>query len=264
MCDQSIDYFSNSVERSPMTHSSEKSSPILILGCGYVGTAVSKKFSNVKCTRKSNFELGKRETWNPEILSVPPHGIVLWTFPAASTEEEEALAVELYDRFFQKIQVVIYGSTSSYKVLKPDDWITEENELDLSQFRTRTEERLRQKGACILQLAGIFGPGRNPIRWYQQGLIQTGLSYLNLIHLQDIVSVTEKVFQKNEVWGNRFILSNGKPKTHLEITEILKKTGQLSSEFSIPLIGKINSKKVSSSKIKKLFSLTDNDFIDFP
>ena len=165
----------------------------LILGCGYVGNAVKDQFPDARFTHRNIFDLNNRKTWSSEVLSVAPGGTVLWTFPAASTLEEEALAVELYETFFQGLRVVVYGSTSAYRVQQEDEWVTEETELDLGQIRARTEEKLREKGACILHLAGIFGPGRDPLRWYERGLIQAGLSYLNLIHVQDIVSVTAQI-----------------------------------------------------------------------
>ena len=134
----------------------------------------------------------------------------------------------------------------------------------MEQVRTRTEEALRKRGACILQLAGIFGPERDPVSWYQRGLIRTGLAYLNLIHLRDIVSITQRILEIQHVAGERFNLSNGDPKTHLEIVENLKKAGRLPPEFSIPAIQKVGSKKVSNEKIKKLLSLENKDFVGFP
>jgi nucleoside-diphosphate-sugar epimerase len=237
---------------------------LLILGCGYVGSAIAEQFPNARSTHRNIFELSRRENWKNEILRPFSNGIILWTFPAASTLEEEALAIELYDTFFRGFKVFIYGSTSSYLVQHEDEYVTEETPLAMSQVRTRTEERLRQRGACILQLSGIFGPGRDPVNWYERGLIRSGLSYLNLIHLQDIVSITKRIFDSNRVSGERFNLSNGRPRTHMEIVELLKKSGRLPKEFLLPELRKSGSKRVRNDKLKAFLSLTDDDFTDFP
>lgn len=240
------------------------SSQLLILGCGYVGNEVLRQYPQARFTRRSSFELSKRNTWNESVLTLPPGGVVLWTFPAACSDDEESLAIELFDRFFHSNRVVIYGSTSSYLVASQGEWVTEETPLNMSQVRTRTEEKLRKKGACILQLAGIWGPGRNPIQWYEKGYIKTGLSYLNLIHLRDIVSITQRIFSLEKAFGNRFNLSNGKPKTHIEIADTLKRRSLLTYDFSIPLVSKMDSKRVSNEKIRKICHLNENDFIQFP
>lgn len=237
---------------------------LLILGCGYVGSEVLRQYPQARFTRRSSFELSKRNTWNESVLTLPPDGIVLWTFPAACSDDEESIAIELFDRFFHSHRVVIYGSTSSYLVSSQDEWVTENTPLNMSQVRTRTEEKLRQKGACILQLAGIWGPGRNPIQWYEKGYIKAGLSYLNLIHLRDIASITMRIFFLEKVFGERFNLSNGTPKTHIEIVDRLKDRGILTHDFSIPCVNKIDSKRVSNEKIRKICNLNENDFIHFP
>ncbi len=242
-----------------------KSNPensLLILGRGYVGSAVDQAVSGARWTRKGDFELGRRETWKKSVLD--GNEKILWTFPAASTPDEEAWALELYDTFFKNSSVVVYGSVSAYPVAKPGEWVTEETPLDMTQVRVRTEERLRERGACILQLAGIFGPGRDPVNWYQRGWIQAGLSYLNLIHLQDIVSVTLRILEHPQSSGERFNVSNGSPKTHFEIVEALKAIGKLPVQFSLPAIQKTDSKKVSHDKLKQFLSLHSEDFIQFP
>jgi hypothetical protein len=49
--------------------------------------------------------------------------------------------------------------------------------------RYEIEDSLRKEGATILYLGGIYGPGRDPINWYQKGWVSNGETYLNLIHV---------------------------------------------------------------------------------
>lgn len=237
---------------------------VLILGRGYVGTALSQRLPRAQWTRRDTFDLRQPSTWenHRQLFSSSQH--VIWTFPAASNATEEQLALDFFDEFLSHAQVLIYGTTSAYLVKTRHEWITEGSTLDLSQVRTRTEESLRSKGACILHLSGIFGPHRDPLAWYQKGLIRSRSSYLNLIHVNDIVHVTEKLIQRSDKRGQRFNLSNGKPKTHQQITEELKEMNLLPPEFELPSLEVPTSKRVSSSKIRDFLSLSDSDFIDFP
>jgi nucleoside-diphosphate-sugar epimerase len=237
---------------------------LLILGRGYVGKAILEQCPHARWTTTSTFHLSNRASWKNEHLLMKPGDMVVWTFPAASTREDEDLAYEFYDAFLREMKVIIYGSTSSYVVHEKDEWVTESTTLNMNHIRTRTEETLRQKGACIVHLAGIFGPGRDPCQWYKKGLIHAGLSYLNLIHLQDIVSITMKLLACPDISGERYNLSNGRPQTHQQIVELLKKCDLLDAEFVLPEIDKIDSKRVSNRKIKDLLSLTDENFHYFP
>jgi hypothetical protein len=238
--------------------------PILILGCGYVGKAFLEQFPNAQFSHRDTFDLSRKESWNPKLLRRPPNSFVFWTFPVAATLNEQKLALELYQSYFTNVRTIILGTVSSYHVQFPDEIITEASPLHLDQVRTQTEEELRKQGACLVRLAGIFGPGRNPLSWYLNGKIQTGLSYLNLIHVRDIVQITKKLFENGPIAGESFNLSNGSFKTHYSIVEELKQLGKLSPQFSLPLQKRADSKRVSNLKIKKYLSLNDGDFVDFP
>ena len=237
---------------------------VLILGRGYVGNFLSQRLPHAHWTRRDTFHLSRPSTWKNHHLLFSSSQHVIWTFPAASHDSEEKLALDFFDEFLSHAQVLIYGTTSAYKVRTQDEWITEESPLDLTQVRTRTEESLRKKGACILHLSGIFGPHRDPLTWYQRGLIRSGSSYLNLIHVNDIVNVTEKLIARDDKKGQRFNLSNGRPKTHQQIIEELKNKHLLPPEFNLPRLEVPSSKRISSAQIKKFLSLSDSEFIDFP
>jgi nucleoside-diphosphate-sugar epimerase len=241
---------------------------MLILGRGYVGSEVAKNSPGSQSTNRLAFDLSQKKTWNPALLLAPQHQNVLWTFPAAAQPEEEDLAYELYETYFKNRKVILYGSTSAYQVRKPGELVTEETPLDLESLRTRTEENLRKKGVCILHLAGIFGPERDPLQWYLRGMIKAGRSYLNLIHLKDIAYCTLKLFEMDDdrLRGQRLNLANGFFKTHNDIVHQLKASGKLPGDFTLPDLEKLESKRVSNRKIREFLDLDFKKypFIDFP
>ena len=247
-----------------MMHSLKSSRSVLILGQGYVGTHLLRDFPHAQSTRRSTFELARPETWEQNEELFRASQLVIWTFPAASNELEEHLATQFFDLHLSHARVIIYGTTSAYRVQKKDEWVDETTALDMTQVRTRTEEKLRQKGACIVHLSGIFGPGRLPLNWYLRGLIQSASSYLNLIHVDNIVSITEKMTHLSHIEGQRFNLSNGKPKTHDQIVLELKALKLLPEHYALPAIERADSKRVSNAKIKSLLNLSDSDFIEYP
>jgi hypothetical protein len=238
---------------------------LLILGRGYVGSAMATLYPDCLSTRRTDFDLSKPDLWNESLLTLPKGSHVLWTFPAASTLEESEYAVMLFDRFFQYRKVILLGTTSCYQApYEVDGWVTEKSPLQLDQIRTHTEEELRKRGACVLSLSGIFGPDRDPARWYERGLIKTGLSYLNLIHQADIASVAGRLFQSDRIKGERFNLSNGHPKLHQEIVAELQALGRLSQEISLPKKSKPGSKRVSHQKIVDWLEIEPDSLINYP
>lgn len=237
---------------------------MLVLGKGYVGSALLNRFPNARFTNRKIFELKDRATWKNDVLSVKEGEEVVWTFPAAQSLEEADLALELYETYFKKAKTIIFGSTNSYQTQNRGELVTEDTPLKLEDLRTQTEEKLRVRGACIVHLAGIFGPGRDPLDWYLKKRIHSGRSYLNLIHLDDIVNWTTKILGSKDLSCRRLNLSNGYFKTHLEIVQNLKKLQLLPENYYLPAIDQDGSKKVSNHGVRQFLSTFNYSFIDFP
>ena len=105
----------------------------LILGTGYVGTYFLEAFPNSFWTSRKPaesrptqsltaesqktlndpiyFSLNDRESWK----NLPDCKNVLWTF-AIRDATEEALALELYDSYLAHKNLIVYSSTSAYKI----------------------------------------------------------------------------------------------------------------------------------------------------
>lgn len=248
----------------------------LVLGMGFVGEwfckthtlsqATSRNPSGIKSSKLASgqqlieFQLSRRETWK----NIPAISNVLWTFPAASDPEEVNCAVEFFSTVLLGRNVLVLGSTSAYESFHSDEKITEESKLKMEDPRVKAEENIRQLGASVLHLAGIFGENRDPLSWVQRGMIKNGASYVNLIHVRDILRTAEAWF-KNPLASERLNLSNGKPKRWNQIVEELKVMKELSLDFKLPESWPPQgSKQIVIGKICLRLGLEAEDFLDFP
>jgi len=193
------------------------SADFLILGEGYTGTTLRKLLvktypqSKIHSTKRQNtkiiFDLEKEDSWK----NLPTAKNIFWTFHAKDKEK----AKKLFRLHFRNARVVVISTTSHF--LAGDDVeVTETTPIDLSLPRVQAEEALREEGATILHAAGIYGPNRNPLDWYQQGRITDLNKYLNLIHVDDL-SQALILAAKNGGKSQRFIAADGQPKLWSEI-----------------------------------------------
>lgn len=194
----------------------------VILGGGYVGQRLAERLdapmthrSREKCTGDNtiHFDLNDTGTWD----NLPQATNMIWTFPAAPLELVQAF----YQTKLTNIErLFVYASTSCYITQQPNQKIAENCELDLSKARVTGEEWLRRQGATILVLAGIYGPNRHPLDWLKKGLIKTPDKRVNLIHVDDIVAITERLLKDNRsLRGERFNLADGHPMLWRDIAE---------------------------------------------
>jgi len=207
--------------------------PTIILGTGYSGrhladalTATSRPFfatsrepeknlSHVQAGRRMKFDLEQPSTW----LNLPARADLIWCFPATPLEQVQAFARAL-DAPARRM--VVLGSTSAYEAsdhsaVYPPSWIDESTPLDLSKSRVQGEEYLREHhGAILLRVAGIYGPGRNPLDWIRQGRIGPSRKYVNLIHVEDLAAICLAAIEKGKP-GEAYNISDGTPRTWEEI-----------------------------------------------
>lgn len=229
--------------------------PLLILGAGYVGRSLQAAHADAVATHRPGTPLGPRElpfdlTQPASWLGLPTAGAdVVWTFPARPIDQVEAF---YYAKLAACRTLIVLGSTSAYRVTTPDELVTEETALDLTQPRVQGEEWLRARGATILQLAGIFGPGRRPLTWLQKGLIKNGRKTVNLIHVDDIVAAVEAC-RRTPQPGERINVSNGHAPAWRALVAHYRATGELPADFSLPEADPgLENKRVANEKLRSL------------
>lgn len=207
---------------------------LTILGAGYTARFLlpqaSRRYGQVLATsrdpdrnlrhlapdRRIQFDLSRRDTWR----HLPPESDVLWCFPA--------MPLDLVLEFAGTLpplsrRIVVLASTSAYKIgissEYPPPWIDETAPVDLIKPRVQGEEFLRHTyGAIVLRVAGIYGPGRNPLDWIRTGRVGPSRKYVNLIHVEDLASICLTALELGKA-GEVYNVSDGTPRTWREICE---------------------------------------------
>lgn len=230
--------------------------PPTILGAGYVGQALLRRFPAAAATRRQAmppalaFDLRDPATWNNPPLA---NRTVVWTFPA----EPLALVQAFFAAHLQDAAgLIVLGSTSAYRAPdtadSPAATVTEASPLDLNQPRVQGEEWLREHGATVLRLAGIFGPGREPVRWLEKGLIKDGAKLVNLIHVDDIVAVIAHLIAHPRP-GARVNVANGESPAWRELVARFRADKRLSPDFTLPESGpREHGKRVDTGRLRRI------------
>lgn len=215
---------------SPTGHSDR---PLIVLGCGYTGLYIIQltlkrgtsawatsrnpalQLAAVSFPQRLEFDLARPETWE----HLPTGADLVWCFPATPLS-----AVQIWaDRQHSRInRLVVLSSTSAYEVSDhsteyPPPWIDESAPIDLTKPRVQGEEYLRNElGAIVLRVAGIYGPGRNPLEWIKSGRVGSSRKYVNLIHVEDLAAICLLALDKGKL-GEAYNVSDGQPHTWNEI-----------------------------------------------
>lgn len=210
------------------------SDTLVILGSGYTARFVlqraSSLYTNVFATSRTPnrhpahlpaeqrlyFDLAVPQSWH----NIPPRADWLWCFPAVPLDLVQQFAATLPANTHR---VVVLGSTSAYDIDRsaayPPPWIDETAPIDWTKPRVQGEEFLRtQCGATVLRVAGIYGPGRNPIEWISTGRVGPSRKFVNLIHVEDLAAVCLLALQQG-VPGEIYNVSDGTPRTWKEICD---------------------------------------------
>ena len=165
--------------------------------------------------QRLQFDLEQPSTWG----NIPAGADLIWCFPATPPGQVQAFARTL-DTPARRL--VVLGSTSAYdtpsqSIVYPPPWIDESAPLDLSKQRVQGEEYLREHhGAIVLRVAGIYGPGRNPLDWVRSGRVSPYRKYVNLIHAEDLAAICLLALEKGKP-GEAYNVSDGTPRTWNEI-----------------------------------------------
>jgi len=220
-----------------MNSTPQKNTALTILGAGYVGQALLRRFPAAAATRRQAmppalaFDLRDPVSWNNPPLA---NHTVVWTFPAEPPALVQAFSAA---RLQDAAGLIVLGSTSAYRVPdaadSPPVSVTEASPLDLNQPRVQGEEWLRERGATVLRLAGIFGPGREPVGWLRKGLIKDGAKLVNLIHVDDIVAVIAELLAHPRP-GERINVADGEPVSWRELAARFRRDGRIPPDFTLP------------------------------
>ena len=175
--------------------------------------------SHIQPDQRIRFDLAQQSTWK----NIPTDTDLLWCFPATPLELVEQFAAKLTPC---SRRLVVLGSTSAYagegSSAYPPAWIDETAPIDLTQPRVSGEEFLRTRSAAvILRVAGIYGPGRNPLDWIKKGRVGLSRKYVNLIHVEDLATICLAALERGTP-GEAYNVSDGIPRTWKDICRFAK------------------------------------------
>lgn len=164
----------------------------------------------VPAAQRIRFDLSQPDTW----ANIPHNADLLWCFPATPLELVQPFAATLNA---SSRRLVVLGSTSAYDLGDGQDypplWTDETASIDLTKPRVQGEEFLRKDyGAIVLRVAGIYGPGRNPIDWIRKGRVGPSRKYVNLIHVTDLASICLFALERGTA-GETYNVTDGQPRT---------------------------------------------------
>lgn len=213
-----------------------RTTPLVILGAGYTGHQVyalakmqgrrvhassrhsKQHLAYAEPADRIEFDLARCETWQ----NIPNNASLIWCFPAAPPDQVQTFARTIAA---PPKRLVVLGSTLAYDVPNQSDeypppWLDESAPIDLSKPRVQGEEYLRRNHeAVILRVAGIYGPGRNPLDWIRQGRVGPSRRYVNLIHVKDLAEICLLALERGKP-GEIYNVSDGRPRMWKEICEI--------------------------------------------
>ena len=215
---------------------------LIILGAGYVarflprpptGSYTDVRFSSrdpdrhlldVPPSQRVRFNLADAGTWK----HIPDGMDVLWCFPAAPPDAVRQFASTMDG---SSRRLVVLGSTSAYATKRssgsPPAWLDEHSPIDLALPRVQGEEFLRHEcGATVLRVAGIYGPGRNPLDWIRSGRVGPSEKYVNLVHVEDLAAICLAALARGKA-GEVYNVSDGTPRTWNEIYRVGRVRWQL-------------------------------------
>ena len=250
--------------------------PLIILGSGYTARflwplvadrsptvfatsrAPEEHLGHVPPVQRLRFDLSQPDTW----ANIPHNADLLWCFPATPLDLVRQFAAALSG---SARSLVVLGSTSAYdqgdSQAYPPPWIDETAPIDLTKPRVQGEEYLRrEQGAIVLRVAGIYGPGRNPLDWIRTGRVKPSRKYVNLIHVEDLAAICLVALERCTP-GEAYNVSDGQPRTWQDICRTAEERWNVRSPQTAPT--QDPGKRISNAKLtQKLgFSIQHSDLL---
>ena len=222
--------------------------PIVIIGCGYIGTLVAKNYldNHTPVTGLVRSEASAEKLRNIGIqahiadLSAPldmdidinfQDSLVFHFAPPPATGVADTHTNHLLQVISSKQQLpkrIVYISTTGVYGDCEGRWIDENEpvkpDADRAKRRLDAEKQLQTFGTkhgvdiIILRVAGIYGPGKLPIKRLQQNLPvirQEEAPFTNRIHAIDLVNIAVQAMQLGKP-GEIYNISDGHPSTMTE------------------------------------------------
>ncbi len=196
-------------------------SPLVIFGCGYVGTrlaraalatgrpvrACARGVARLEPLRELGAEVvfidaARPKQFGPALVGTMGATVVYSVPPPADVPAGESVRRATQAALSHGARAFIYlGTSGLYGVRRDDDWVDEDTNIALDDGamapRISDESAVQAAAAaglrtCVLRLAAIYGPGRGVRQRLRKGdykLIDGGEHFISRIHVDDLVQV---------------------------------------------------------------------------
>lgn len=224
------------------------------------GTGTSEKPKN-KIPSGVNylqFNLHEDQNISNELKSTD---VIIITIPPSSENFVEGLK-NVISKISNK-QIFFLSSTGVYG--KNEGELNEKSPVDPDRSGTikirEIEEFLQEKASeeyCILRLAGLVGPNRNPARFFsKKGVIPRPDTLLNLVHIKDVISAISFLLSQKNIPKIVNVVAPFHPSKGTFYTKMSELFDYPSPELGVnpPLYRKINSTELQNLGYQ--FKVTD-------
>ena len=262
--------------------------PLVILGCGYVGTRLAKAAlaagRRVRvCSRSTGrlqalgalgaevkfLDAGMPKHFNAALNSMAGATVVYSIPPVAALPPGYAIRTALQAAYGAGTDCFIYFSSCGLYGSEPDDdtWIDEDTPVtpDAGMQNIQGDEleiersELERPRRVILRLAPVYGPGRGVRQRMQAGtykILEEGQHVTSRIHVDDVVRV---VFAAEERAENRslYLVADDQPTTQGEYAKWLSERLGLPMPPSRPMVeagyarAAHRNRKIKNAKLKR-------------
>jgi nucleoside-diphosphate-sugar epimerase len=171
---------------------------LAVLGAGYVGAELASRAAKrgmrlYAVGRRPHPELGRegeppfvrRDLLAEGAAGLPETRAAVVTFPIPDSEAGQRLVAELGSGGGR----MLYLSTTGVYAERGGGRVDESSPVLPGHERVAGETLVRQHGGTVLRLAGLYGPGSDPLRWIERGMLRKCATLINLVHRDDLAEV---------------------------------------------------------------------------
>jgi tryptophan 2,3-dioxygenase len=260
----------------------------VILGCGYVGTRLTRALlaEGVRvrvCARNLQrleplralgaevhaLDAAKPRSFGPALYGLRAPVVVYSIPPVPSMPAGEPLRRAADAAITAGASRLVYlGSTAVYGESDPGDTVDEESAIatgdPLAQPRIAEESaveaaHLAGLPTVILRLAAIYGPGRGVRERLKAGtyqLVDEGAHFFSRVHVDDIVGIVRASVERAPA-GALYCVADDRPSTQVEYARWLCERLKLPLPPSVPSISPgaprraVRNRKISNARVKR-------------
>ena len=243
---------------------------ILILGCGFTGQRVAKRFLargvRTIVTTRTPENLAYLQRTGAEIVRVEDLAVYLHEAPTTDLHvlhsippggpDARSLLCGIAKRIVYLSSTAVYGEATTVDATTPVD-----GSADRARARLHAEEEIASGpwSTLVLRPAAIYGPGRGVQVSFPRGEYSVGDNYVSRIHVEDLAAHVEAAL-RSELTG-AFPVADEEPCTSREIATfcagILNIPPPNPTSTFTPSAARITgNRRVDGSEIRKLLGIT--------